>query len=62
MPLMQQFCGKKFRIFKRTEKIKLESTGEVKILKTPSIFLKGIYCTGIGLAGCDRACLLVFNL
>ena len=57
MPEMEKFCGKKFRIFKRAEIIKLEPTGEVRKLKSPSIFLEGVCCTGEGRnKGCDRYC------
>ncbi len=56
MPEMEQFCGKKFRIIKKAEKIKLESTGELRKLKAPSYFLEGVYCTGEHQGGCDRLC------
>ena len=41
MPEMEKFCGKKFRVFKRAEIIKLEPSGEIRKLKTPSVFLEG---------------------
>lgn len=56
MPEMEKFCGKKFKIFKRAEIIKLESTGEVRKLRSPSIFLEGVYCNGERHEGCDRSC------
>jgi hypothetical protein len=56
MPEMEKFCGGKYRVFKRAEIIKLESTGEVRKLKSPSIFLEGVYCNGERHEGCDRAC------
>lgn len=56
MPEMEQYCGKKFKIFKRAEKIKLESTGELRRLRSPSFFLEGVYCNGEFQGGCDRAC------
>jgi hypothetical protein len=56
MPEMQKFCGKKFRVFKIVRTIKLESDGEVRKLKTPSIFLEGVYCDGERHEGCGRAC------
>ena len=56
MPEMEKFCGKNFRVFKKAEIIKLESTGEVRKLKSPSIFLEGVYCDGEHHEGCDRAC------
>jgi hypothetical protein len=56
MPEMEKFCGKKFKIFRRAEIIKLESTGEVRKLKSPTVLLEGVYCDGERHDGCDRAC------
>jgi hypothetical protein len=56
MPEMENFCGKKFKVFKRVEVIKLESTGEVRKLKSPTVFLEGVYCNGERHYRCDRAC------
>jgi hypothetical protein len=56
MPEMKNFCGKKFKVFKKAEIIKLESTGEVRKLRSPSIFLEGVYCNGEHHQGCDRTC------
>ena len=56
MPEMQKFCGKKFRVFKIVRTIKLESDGEIRKLKTPSIFLEGVYCDGERHEGCGRSC------
>lgn len=56
MPEMEKFCGKKFKVFKIVKIIKLEETGEVRKLKTPSIFLEGVYCNGERHEGCDRSC------
>ncbi|MCW0481673.1 hypothetical protein [Gaoshiqia sediminis] len=56
MPEMEQFCGGKYKVFKKAEKIKMESTGELRKLKSPSYFLEGVYCTGEFQGGCDRSC------
>jgi hypothetical protein len=56
MPEMEQFCGRKFRIYKKAEIIKLESTGELRKLKSPTLFLEGVHCDGAYQGGCDRAC------
>ena len=56
MPEMEKYCGKKFKIFKKVEKIKLESTGESRKLKSPTVFLEGVYCNGDHHEGCDRSC------
>jgi len=56
MPEMEDFCGKKYKIFKRVEIIKLESTMEIRKLMTPPVLLEGVYCNGEYHEGCDRAC------
>ena len=56
MPEMEDFCGKKFKVFKKVDRIKLEESGEIRKLKTPSIFLEGVYCKGERHEGCDRSC------
>jgi hypothetical protein len=56
MPEMEQFCEKKFRVFKKVETILLEATGELRKIKSPTYFLEGVYCDGRKQGGCDRAC------
>jgi len=46
MPEMERYCGDRFKVFKKVEIIKLESTGEVRKLRSPSVFLEGVYCNG----------------
>lgn len=53
MPIMSQYCGKKLKVYKRVEKIVLESTGEIRKLKN-TVLLEGAICEGI--YGCDRSC------
>lgn len=43
MPEMEQFCGKKFKIFKNVDTILLESTGELRKLRSPTLFLEGVH-------------------
>jgi hypothetical protein len=61
MPEMIKFCGKEFRVFKRVSKIRLESNGELRKLKTPSIFLEDVLCDGEFNYGCERACFLYWR-
>lgn len=56
MPEMEQFCGKRFRIFKVARNIKLETNGQLRRLKNPSYFLENVFCTGEHQGGCDRSC------
>lgn len=56
MPEMARYCGKKFKVIKKVQSIKLETDGELRKLKSPSYFLQGVYCDGIMQGGCDRCC------
>lgn len=56
MPEMQKFCGKRFRVYKKVGTIMLESTGEIRRLKTPTVFLEDCFCDGQAHYGCDRSC------
>jgi hypothetical protein len=38
------FCGGKFEVERRVERIIDEVTGEMMLMKTPCITLKGVYC------------------
>lgn len=55
-PEMVKFCGRKFRVYKRLEKIILETTGELRRIKTPTVLLEGVFCDGKAHGGCDRSC------
>lgn len=55
-PEMTKFCGKRFRVYKRLDKILLETTGELRRIKTPTVILEGVFCDGTAHGGCDRSC------
>ncbi|TET65336.1 hypothetical protein E3J49_01965 [Candidatus Bathyarchaeota archaeon] len=55
-PEMVQFCGKRFRVYRRLEKIILEATGELRRIRTPTVLLDGVLCDGEAHGGCDRSC------
>lgn len=52
---MHKFCGKRFRVFKRLERMLLESTGEFRKVKN-TVLLEGVMCDGQNFYGCDRSC------
>ena len=56
MPDMERCCGGRFRVYKKVTTIKLEATGEIRLLRSPTVFLEGVYCNGERHGGCDRAC------
>ncbi len=53
---MVQFCGKRFKIFKKLERIVLESTGEMRRMRTPTVILESVFCDGSAHGNCDRSC------
>jgi hypothetical protein len=61
MPEMLQYCGKRFRVFKRADKtcdnIKQWSLRRVK----KAVHLTGVRCDGSSHGGCDAGCLIFWN-
>jgi hypothetical protein len=55
-PEMEKFCGKRFQVYKRVDKIVMESTGELRKIKMPTVLLKEVFCDGKAHGGCDRSC------
>ena len=55
MPQMWQYCGKKFRVFKRADKICVE--GAYISRMRDAVFLEGVRCGGDALDGCQRMCM-----
>lgn len=54
IPAMAEFCGKRFKVFKRMETMYQEESGKVRRLKH-TVLLDGVHCDGM-LMRCDRAC------
>jgi hypothetical protein len=52
---MRNFCGQRVRVYKRAERILLESTEELRTMKN-TVLLEGVMCDGRDWAGCDRSC------
>lgn len=61
MPEMWKFCGKRFRVFKKVERVNIEETGEIRVLKSPTFFLEGVFCDGEFHGHCDRSCFLFWK-
>jgi hypothetical protein len=55
-PEMSKYCGRRFRVYKLLRKIIIETTGEMRTIKSPTVLLKGVICDGSAHGGCDRAC------
>lgn len=52
---MRRFCGKRYRVYKRLERILLETNGELRKVKN-TVLLEGVMCDGQEFQGCDRSC------
>jgi len=52
---MRKFCGKRYRVLKRVERILLESNGELREMRN-TVLLEGALCDGSEFSKCDRSC------
>ena len=52
---MRKFCGKRYRVLKRVDKILLESNGELRKMRN-TVLLDGVMCDGDEFSGCNRLC------
>lgn len=55
-PEMVEYCGKRFRVYKRLSQIIIEATGELRTIKSPTVLLEGVFCDGKAHGNCDRSC------
>jgi hypothetical protein len=61
MPEMSKFYGKEYRVFKKLKKMMIESTGELRVIKSPTYLLEGVFCDGEFHQNCDRTCFLLWK-
>lgn len=59
LPEMSRYCGRRFRVFKRIERIFLEESKQIRTLRN-TVLLEGAHCGGAGF-GCDKACFLYWR-
>ena len=59
MPEMAQYCGRRFRIFRRADKTCIEGHGMGRLKDT--VFLEGLRCDGAMHDGCQRGCLFFWK-
>jgi hypothetical protein len=52
---MRKYCGKRFRVYRRVERIMLETNGELRKMKN-TVLLENVMCDGVEFGACDRAC------
>jgi hypothetical protein len=62
MPQMFQYCGQRFRVYKRAHKTCDTVTGEYKSRRmNRTVHLEGIRCDGQAYGGCDANCLIFWK-
>jgi hypothetical protein len=54
-PEMLKYCGERFRVFKRLDKMINEKTGKMRQIRN-TVILEGVTCDGISHSGCQRNC------
>jgi hypothetical protein len=59
MPEMKRFCGRKFRVFKRADKICVEGAYVSRL--RDAVFLEDVRCDGVDHDGCKRMCLIFWK-
>ncbi len=52
---MRKYCGGRYRVYRRVQRITLESNGELRNMKD-TVLLDGVLCDGREFGGCDRCC------
>ncbi len=52
---MDKFCGRRYRVYKRLDRILLESTGELRKIKN-TVLLESVECDGKEFFDCNRSC------
>lgn len=52
---MREHCGRRYRVYRRVQRITLESNGELRTMKN-TVLLEGVMCDGREFGGCDRSC------
>lgn len=53
-PGMSRYCGRRFRVSKRVERVVLETSGDLRELAR-TVLLEGLHCDGACARGCPRA-------
>ena len=60
MPEMERFAGRRARVWRRADRICVEGSPTHRELRD-TVFLEDLRCDGSAHAGCQRACLLLWN-
>lgn len=60
MPEMEKFAGRRARVWRRADRVCVENASTLRRLRD-TVFLEELRCDGSAHAGCQRACLLLWN-
>lgn len=60
MPEMERFAGRRARVWRRADRVCVEGSPTQRRLRD-TVFLEDLRCDGAAHAGCQRACLLLWN-
>ncbi len=60
MPEMARYCGGRFRVFRRVEKVFLDHAYEVRRMKD-AVLLESLRCEGTSGNGCQMGCMLIWK-
>jgi hypothetical protein len=60
MPEMLKYCGKKFRVFKKVDRMILDSSGKMRLIPN-TVILEGVICDGSFHRGCQRTCFCLWR-
>ncbi len=52
---MSKYCGGRYRVLRKVERIMLETNGELRNMKN-TVLLEGAMCDGQAFGRCDRSC------
>lgn len=55
MPEMFKYCGKRFRVLKRVDRMVVAASGKMRPIPN-TVILEGVYCDGKAHGGCQRMC------
>lgn len=59
-PEMRKYCGKKFKVLKRVNKLILEGEGVLRSINDV-VILDGVFCSGKYHGGCQKSCPLLWK-
>lgn len=59
MPEIRKFCGKKYRVLKRVDRMMVEGKGMRRLKNT--VFLEGVFCDGESQGACQRTCYIAWR-